>query len=118
MSSDFNTVSVEQLMDQILRSDTYSQLILQLQKDLNRAGMGHKINLNVLPEELFLEIEQLLLEKLNNAFNEYLNLLYAVDVSEKDIKNCKSEESKVIAKYATYLILRREWQKIYYRNTF
>lgn len=104
-------------MDQISRSDVYSLLILQLQKDLNRAGIEYEVNQNVAPEELFLEIEQLVLEKLNNAFNEYLNLLYAVDVSERDIKNCKSEESKVIAKYATYLILRREWQKIYFRNT-
>ncbi|MFD2563957.1 hypothetical protein [Aquimarina rubra] len=117
MSSYLNIVSVDQLMEQVSESDLYPQLITQLQKDLNRAGIDYEVNQNANPKELFVEIEQLLLEKLNNAFNDFLNLLYAVDVSERDIKNCQSDESTVIAKYATFLILKREWQKVCFRNT-
>jgi len=113
-----DVVSSEQLIQEISQSDLYPQLIQQLQKDLNRAGIDYEITVSATPKELFLEIKQLLLEKLNNAFNDFLNLLYAVDVSERDIKNCNSEESVAIAQYATYLILKREWQKIYYRNSF
>lgn len=116
MSKHPNIVSVEQLMEQVAGSDLYPQLILQLQKDLNRAGIDYEINKNSTFKELFLDIEQLLLEKINNAFNDFLNLLYAVDVSERDIRNCDSEESVAVGRYATYLILKREWQKIYYRN--
>ncbi|WP_299223106.1 hypothetical protein [uncultured Aquimarina sp.] len=116
MSKHPNIVLIEQLMEQVSESDLYPQLILQLQKDLNRAGIDYEVNKNSTFKELFLEIEQLLLEKINNAFNDFLNLLYAVDVSERDIKNCDSEESITVGRYATYLILKREWQKIYYRN--
>ncbi|WP_299432814.1 hypothetical protein [uncultured Aquimarina sp.] len=117
MSEKQNIVSSEQLVQEISGSDLYPQLIQQLQKDLNRAGIDYEINLNAAPKELFLEIERLLLKRLNTAFNEFLNLLYAVDVSERDIRKCDSEESAVIAQHATYLILKREWQKIYFRNS-
>ena len=56
------------------------------------------------------------MDKLHHAFNEYLNLLHAVDVSENKIKSIDSEDSTDIAKYASYLILKREWQKVWYRN--
>ncbi len=118
MSDKQNIVLGERLIQEISQSDLYPQLIQQLQKDLNRAGIDYEIRIKATPKELFLEIKQLLLEKLNSAFNDFLNLLYAVDVSERDIKNCNSEESIVIVQYATYLILKREWQKIYYRNSF
>jgi len=117
VSENQNMIPVESLLKQVSKSDLYPQLIIQLQKDLNRSGIDYEISKGVKPKQLFLEIEKLLLEKLCNAFNEYLNLLYAVDVSEKAIKKCMSEDSIVIAKYATFLVLKREWQKIYYRNT-
>ncbi|MHA7055861.1 hypothetical protein ACWGOQ_0001475 [Aquimarina sp. M1] len=117
MSNNSHIVSIDQLMKQLVESQLYPQLILQLQKDINRAGIDYKVFENRTPQKLFLEIEALLLEKLNNTFNDFLNLLYAVDVSENAIKNCQSDESMVIAKYATFLILKREWQKVCFRNT-
>ncbi|MDH7445502.1 hypothetical protein [Aquimarina sp. 2201CG14-23] len=106
----------EQLIEEVVSSNLYPQLIQQLQKDIHRAGIEHTIGDQLNPKELFLNIENLLFEKLNNAFNEYLNLLYAVDVSEKAVRNFQSEDSLDISQYTTYLILKREWQKIYYRN--
>ncbi|WP_378181419.1 hypothetical protein [Aquimarina sp. SS2-1] len=116
MSNYVNIISIEQLVEQVVASDLYPQLILQLQKDINRAGIDYEVNQQAKPKELFLEIEKVLLDKLDHAFNDYLNLLYAVDVSESDIKKCKSEESIAIAKYAAFLILKREWQKVYFRS--
>lgn len=102
-------------MDEVSNSDLYPQFMMQLQKDLNRAGIDYSIK-SEKPQDLFSEIAHLLMDKLQNAFNEYLNLLYAVDVSENKIRSLDSENSVDIAEYATYLILKREWQKVWYRN--
>ncbi|GGX24711.1 hypothetical protein [Aquimarina muelleri] len=115
MSKSYNLVAADKLLEEVRESELYSQVVMQIQKDLNRAGMDHTIK-SEKPQGLFLEIVNLLLEKLHNDFNEFLNLLYAVDVSESEIKKLDSEDSTDIAKYATYLILKREWQKVWYRN--
>ena len=88
MPENLNVILIEQLEERFSEPKVYKQLILQLQKDINRAGIGCEINKNLSFNELFVIIEELVLEKLNNAFNEYLNLLYAVDVSERAIRNC------------------------------
>jgi flavorubredoxin len=113
--SEYNITTAKQLIDEVVGSELYPQFIAQLQKDLNRAGIDYIIE-NKRPNDLFSEIVYLLTEKLQNAFNEYLNLLYAVDVSEAKIRSMDSENSVDIAEYATYLILKREWQKVWYRN--
>ncbi|WP_234387158.1 hypothetical protein [Aquimarina sp. Aq78] len=115
MSSKYSLITAKQLMDEVSNSDLYPQFLMQLQKDLNRAGIDYDIKSKA-PENLFSEVVYLLIEKLQNAFNEYLNLLYAVDVSEAEIRNLDSEDSVDMAEYATYLILKREWQKVWYRN--
>lgn len=116
MSKGAIVVSVAKLLKNFSDIALYSQMIEQLQKDINRSGIDYDINKNNNPRELFLELELLLLEVINNRFNDFLNLLYAVDVFEKEIRKCTSEESTVIAGYGAYLILKREWQKVYYRN--
>jgi len=116
VSKDAIIISVEQLLKELSDTALFSQMIVQLQKDINRSGIDYQINMNNDPRELFLEVEQLVLENINNRFNDFLNLLYAVDVSEKDIRKSTSEKSAVLASYAAFLILKREWQKVCYRN--
>ncbi|EZH71435.1 hypothetical protein ATO12_07505 [Aquimarina atlantica] len=115
MSNKYNLITTKQLIDEVSNSDLYPQFLAQLQKDLNRAGIDYDIKSKT-PQDLFSEVTYLLVEKLQNAFNEYLNLLYAVDVSETKIRSLDSEDSVDIAEHATYLILKREWQKVWYRN--
>ncbi|MBG6133642.1 hypothetical protein IWQ47_005114 [Aquimarina sp. EL_43] len=115
MSNRYSLITAKQLIDEVSNSDLYPQFLAQLQKDLNRAGIDYDIKSKT-PQDLFSEVAYLLVEKLQNAFNEYLNLLYAVDVSETKIRSLDSEDSVDIAEYAAYLILKREWQKVWYRN--
>lgn len=118
MSDQYSIIIKDQLMDTISKSDLYPQFLSQIQKDLNRAGIDYVIIETTDPKKLFKEIQQLIFQKLENEFNEYLNLLYAVDVSEVKVRNIKSEHSSDISAYATYLVLKREWQKVWYRNNF
>lgn len=115
MSKSYHLTTVQQWIEEVCKSDLYPQFIIQIQKDLNRAGIDYIIK-SENSKMLFSEIANLLLGKLHNDFNEFLNLLYAVDVSETKIRQLNSEKSIDIAEYATYLVLKREWQKVWYRN--
>ncbi|GAA4273827.1 hypothetical protein U6A24_02200 [Aquimarina gracilis] len=116
MSNNDHIVAVNKLFDEVAKADLYPQLLKQLQKDLHRAGIDHDIDPEIKSNNLIVELNNLLYDQLQNAFNDFLNLLYAVDVSEKEIKDFQSENIEEIAMYTTYLILKREWKKVWLRN--
>ncbi len=116
MSDEYNIALMDNLIVEVTQSNLYPQVLRQLQKDIDRAGIDYKIDPKIKPKDLIVVINELLLSALQHAFNEYLNLLYAVDVSEAEIRNFKSEKAEDIAGYATYLILKREWKKVWYRG--
>ncbi len=115
MSEKYDITLVRNLLEEVSKNDLYPQLVMQLQKDINRAGIDYIISPEIKAKDLVLTIQDLLLDRLQNGFNEYMNLLYAVDVSEAAIRNFESEKIDDIAAYATYLILKREWKKVWLR---
>ena len=104
------------VLQEAVTTDLYSKLLQQLQKDMIRAGIDYTIPATITPEVLVVELCDLVQQKMRYHFNEYLNFLYAVDVSEQEVKKCTSEDVEDIAIYVTSLILKREWKKVYYRN--
>ncbi len=119
MSKNDNVLSAKELLDEVYDSVLYPQFLAQLQKDIHRAGINYTITKNE-PWDIFIELEQLIACRLQSSegFHEYVNLLYAVDVSEYQIRNLQSDKSNDIATYAAFLILKREWQKVCFRNQF
>ncbi len=115
MSKNRDLILVQNLLVEVDSFDLYAKLLTQLQKDMDRAGIGFSIRSKLKSNELVHELTELLKNKLQSAFNEYLNLLYAVDVSEKEIMKSNLENIDDIAVHATYLILKREWKKVWYR---
>lgn len=49
-------------------------------------------------------------------FAEYLNLLYIIDVPENEIKQLDGSDLVILAEQVAFLILKREWQKVWFRN--
>jgi len=99
-------------------ANLYPQVIMQLQKDIYRAGIDHTIDLSLDSKNLMLNLYELILDRLQNSFNEYLNLLYVVDVSEQKVRNITSEKIEDIASQTAFFILKREWQKVWVKNNF
>ncbi len=116
MSKEHHTILINNLIAEVNSTALYPELVNQLQKDINRAGVAYHIDPTIQLNDLMIALNRLLLNRLQNAFNEYLNLLYAIDVSETELRNFKSEKVEDIAAYSTYLILKREWKKVRYRN--
>ncbi len=116
MSDKPQSLPVQQLLQEITTANLYSKLVAQLQKDMLRAEVDHILKDNITPTNLVVELQNLILEMVQGDFNQYLNLLYMVDVSETEMKKGGTKDIYEIVEQATYLILKREWKKVYYRN--
>jgi len=96
----------------------YHQLILQLNKDFQRAAIAEAFLETIAPSELRIKLHEIVLRLIQNHYSEYLNLLYIIDVSEEKIKNIEEEDTVEISKKIAYLILLREWQKVWFKEKY
>ncbi|MCA0152632.1 hypothetical protein [Winogradskyella vincentii] len=93
----------------------YKKLIIQLNKDLLLANIDLEFNIDTLPTSLKLLLQETVYHLIQNKFSDYLNLLYQVDVSENKIRQLDTEDIVNLSENVTFLILQREWQKVWYR---
>lgn len=98
--------------------ELYSKLILQLNKDLALANINLEFAADVLPTSLKLLLHEKIYKLIQEKFMDYLNLLYIVDVSEDKVKQMDGNDTHQLSENVMFLILKREWQKVYYRNKF
>ena len=54
---------------------------------------------------------------IQTKFSDYINLLYIVDVSEQKVKTLDGSDLLKLSEEVTFLILQREWQKVWYKNS-
>lgn len=108
----------DDLVEQANHLELYSQLVLQLNKDLALANVNLEFASDVLPTSLKLLLHERIYEMVQTKFMDYLNLLYIVDISEEKIRELDGNDVLQMSENVTFLILKREWQKVYYRNRF
>jgi len=94
----------------------YKKLIIQLNKDLLLANVDLEFDEETLPTSLKLILQDMVFNLIQNKFSEYLNLLYIVDVSEIKIRSIDGDDTLKLSEDVTFLILQREWQKVWYKN--
>ena len=96
----------------------YLKLIEQMNKDFNLANEAIDFPLSIAPNELKLKLHEKIYRLIQYKFAEYLNLLYIIDVSEEEIKKLDGSDLVILAEQVAFLILKREWQKVWFRNKF
>ncbi len=94
----------------------YLSLIEQINKDFNLANEGIDFPLSISPQELKIQLHEKIYRMIQYKFAEYLNLLYIIDVSEIEIKKLDGSDLVILAERVSFLILKREWQKVWFRN--
>jgi hypothetical protein len=55
---------------------------------------------------------------IQEKFTDYLNLLYIIDVSEDKVKELDGSDTLQLAEQVTFLILKREWQKVWFKSQY
>lgn len=111
-------VNIESLLDEAQAKNLYSKLIDQLNKDFKLANIDLEFHHNILPTSLKLVLQESLYKLIQEKFIDYLNLLYIVDVSERDVKLLDGDDILTLSENVTFLILKREWQKVWYRSKY
>ena len=106
------------LLSKAQKESLYLKLIEQLNKDFILANQIIDIKENISPFELKIELQNRIYSLIQHKFTEYLNLLYIIDVPEKEIKALTSVDLTELSEQISFLILKREWQKVWFRNRF
>ena len=111
-------INTDLLLEEAQKEALYLKLIEQINKDFNLANEGIDFPMSVTPEELKIQLHEKIYRMIQYKFAEYLNLLYIIDVSEGQIKKLDGSDLVVLAEEVAFLILKREWQKVWFRNKF
>lgn len=106
------------LLAEAAGENLYLKLIEQMNKDFNLANEAIDFPLGISPSELKLQLHEKTYRLIQDKFAEYLNLLYIIDVSEEEIKKLDGSDLVVLAEQVAFLILKREWQKVWFRNNY
>ena len=109
-------ISTENLLAEAEQENLYQKLIAQLNKDFNLANESIDIPENTLPENLKQLLHEKIYRLIQYKFAEYLNLLYIIDVSESEIKKLDGSDISALSSQVAFMILKREWQKVWFKN--
>ena len=109
--------SVE-LLTKLQSEDLYVKLIQQLNKDLHMSNIDFEFQETLNPSELKSSLIQFLMNLITNNYDDYLNLLYRVDVSEQSLIKLTSERLQDSIGQVAFLVLKREAQKVWLKQNF
>lgn len=111
----WNFSNVDELIEKAKDKNLYERLLSQLKKDFELANIdiqvSSELDATILKSLIHEKIYYLLLEK----FDEYLHLLYVIDIPEKAFKNIHMTDVVEVADQMTFLVLKRELQKVWFK---
>ena len=106
------------LLSEAQKEELYIKLIEQLNKDFTYANESLDFSTKLTPIELKMQLHEKIYKLIQFKFAEYLNLLYIIDVSEEQVKQLDGSDLVDLTEQVTFLILKREWQKVWFRNRY
>lgn len=108
--------NVDNLISQAEEEHLYFKLIEQVNKDFHLANESIDLPSSILPVEFKNRVHEKLLYLIQHKFTEYLNLLYIIDVSESEIRKIDGSDLIKLSEQVAFLVLKREWQKVWFRK--
>ncbi|PVX45577.1 hypothetical protein C8C85_1375 [Flavobacterium sp. 103] len=111
-------INTDLLLQEAEKETLYVNLIVQLNKDFNLANEAVDFPISLSPDELKVQLHEKIYRLIQYKFAEYLNLLYIIDVSEEEVKKLDGSDLVILAEQVAFLILKREWQKVWFRNKY
>ena len=111
-------INTDLLLSEAEGESLYLNLVVQINKDFNLANEGIDFPMSVSPEELKIQLHEKIYRLIQYKFAEYLNLLYIIDVAEEEVKKLDGSDLIALAEQVSFLILKREWQKVWFRNKY
>ncbi len=111
-------INTDLLLSEAEKENLYAKLIEQLNKDFNFANEAVDFPQSTTPHELKVQLHEKIYRLIQYKYTELLNLLYIIDVPEENIKQLQGMDTAELSEQIAYLILRREWMKVWFRNRY
>lgn len=111
-------INTDNLLSEAEKENLYLKLLEQINKDFNSANEPIDFPLSTKPIELKIQLHEKLYRLIQHKFAEYLNLLYIIDVPEAEVKKLDGSDLVDLSEQVAFLVLKREWQKVWFRNKF
>jgi hypothetical protein len=111
-------ISTDKLLSEAEKENLYVNLIEQLNKDFNLANEPVDFLLSITPDELKVQLHEKIYRLIQYKFAEYLSLLYIVDVPEDQVKKLDGSDIVELSQQVSFLILKREWMKVWFRSKY
>ncbi len=113
-----NFANSTELIQSATKNKLYLKMVAQLEKDFGLANIPMEFSVNLEPMELKTVLHEKIYVLILEKFSDYLNLLYIVDVPEKVVKNIVATDVVEVAEQVSFLILKRELQKVWLRQKY
>jgi hypothetical protein len=113
-----NPIDIDALISKAEEEALYFKLIEQVNKDFALANEPLDVPASIFPFEFKNLVQEKIYKLIQYKFAEYLNLLYIIDVSEEQIKKLDGSDLAELSKQVAFLVLKREWQKVWFRNKY
>lgn len=110
--------NTEHLLSEAEKENLYPKLIEQINKDFNFANEAIDFPPRTTPQELKVQLHEKIYRLIQFKYTELLNLLYIIDVPEENIKQLDGADTVDLAEQISFLILKREWMKVWFRNKY
>ena len=111
-------ISTDELLSEAEKENLYSKLIEQINKDFNFANEAVDFPQSTTPQELKVQLHEKIYRLIQYKYAELLNLLYIIDVPEENIKQLDGSDTVELSEQIAFLVLKREWMKVWFRNRF
>jgi hypothetical protein len=104
------------LLSEAERENLNQKLIDQINKDFNLANLAIDFHQSITNQELKVQIHDKIYRLIQYKYAELLNLLYIIDVPEDNIKQLDGSDIVKLSEQIAFLILKREWMKVWFRK--
>ena len=116
MSSFIAPITTDDLFSEAEKENLYSKLIEQINKDFNFANEAIDFPQGTTPHELKVQLHEKIYRLIQYKYAELLNLLYIIDVPEDNVKQLDGSDTVELSAQIAFLVLKREWMKVWFRN--
>ena len=110
--------NTDQLLSKVEKDNLYSKLLEQINKDFKLANEAIDFPQSTNPQEFKALLHEKIYQLIQYKYAELLNLLYIIDVPENEVKKLDGTDLLQLAEQITFLVLKREWMKVWFRNKY
>lgn len=109
---------IDDLLFQAQNQGLYQQLVQQVNKDFALGNEPIDLPEKTSPRELVVQVQEKIWRLITYQFESLLNLLYIIDIPESIVQSLDGSDREKLAEALTFLIMRRMWQKVWYRANY